>query len=73
MKTISEKLAVAGVLVVGFAGCSPGNDSSVMTDDVTGKIQAGVTPPDAIKDPKKFADAHKSSITDPEKYRQAIK
>jgi len=72
MKTISKRLVVSGVLAIGFAGCSPGNDSTAMTDDATGKIQTGVTPPDAVKDPKKFADAHKSPITDPEKYKKEI-
>jgi len=76
MKTSIKKWAGLAVMAVGFLGCSPSNDSKVMTDD-TGKSQgSGVTPPNAIKDSGKFAEANKGPMGDAknvEKYKQDTK
>ena len=38
MKTITKKLAVLGVMTVGFIGCAENNEKNVMTDP-TGKVR----------------------------------
>ncbi len=76
MKTITKKLAILGVMTVGFIGCAENNEKNVMTDP-TGKVQTGgVTPANAPKSSKDFMNGNQGAMSNKDtakKYQDATK